>query len=181
MSRERERNRADAIASFRTEMLEVMATLGGEFDSRIKELQVRKKEIDDYEDAKALIAKAVEVRTLLAQETAAAKAQAADILDQANNQLKTVTRQQGDLKSLATQLNSKDENLRLREATMEKTIAEFSKTKADAEVSITARGNAIQQREAKIAADQAVVQTLKAQLSERLQKLDERLKLLGTL
>ena len=61
----RQRNRVDAMADFRDDMKAMMATLSGDFDSRIAELKKLKKEIADKkgaattaEEANAIMAKA---------------------------------------------------------------------------------------------------------------------------
>lgn len=170
--RERERNRADAIADFRSEMAAVVATLTGDFDSRIKELQKLKKEVTEQERRVKTLKEAEQIK----QEAGSYSVKVRAEMDELR---KSVEAREAALKSYEVDLRSTESRLRAREETLahgvkelEKLTSEFNSHVIVMRASLTSREDAIAEKEKQVAAHLSEVADLRAKLSERLRALN---------
>jgi len=174
MSRERARNRADAIADLRDDVVDVMATLGGDFDKRIKELQVLRKELSEREQAAKTLEQATEIKREADEYSSKIRKEAESINNTADSRIEAA-----DVRDL--ELRSREESLKSREGALMRNADELDKVSADFKVfeartssNLRARELVVEEREAKLAAQMSEISDLRA-------KLNERLRALGTL
>lgn len=168
------RSRADAAAAFREDLLAMIATLGGEFDSRIKELQKLKREMDERNEARMTLEQAQHTLDAAAKQAADIRMEASLQLDRVNKQMEQFKEQQAKVTALAREAKAAQEDIAVREKALTAARSEFDRVKADALADLSRRGDEVSKREA--AADK-----LMNELDDKRRRLDERLKQLGTI
>lgn len=171
--RNRERNRVDAVADIREDMIAMLATLGGEFDSRIKQLQDLRKEIKARQAVELTLKQAEDIKTSAVKEAEQIRMQARDTLLDAQKRAAELEDKATQVTRLHREAVEKEKSVAEREAKLTAMREEWDKIKADAIENITARSKTIEQREAQL--DKEIRET-----AETRRKLDERLKALGS-
>lgn len=169
----RERNRADAVAVFREDMLAVMATLGGEFDTRIRELTGLKKELDARSEAVRTVEEAAVIRT-------SAEEYAKALRDSANKREADVTKRDAatthyeeDLRRREAQLKQQTDALVHNAGELEQLEKDFTSYTTSMKSELAAREQVVKEKELKLAAEMAEVGDLRVKLNERVRALSE--------
>ena len=169
----RQRNRVDAMADFRDDMKAMMATLSGDFDSRIAELKKLKKEIADK---KAVVATVEEANAIMAK----ARAFEDSLQSAAEQAALNAGTEAKRLEDLAKGQSKHTAELQAREAALaaaEKKFADgkelFTKDAAARALELDRRQDAITLRETELSTERALLAKTQATLTARLEALSK--------
>lgn len=171
MSRHGERNRADALADFRTEMATVVVALSGDFDKRIKELQALKKELGEHEQIVRTVEEAERIRQAANDHSAKVYAVIDDT--KANIKLRSdaVEQREQQLRSVEQSLRAREEALMKSAEDLDVLSASFTAHVSKTEAVLRDRETKLLETEGEVAAHMAEVSELWSKLNERLQSL----------
>jgi len=167
----RERNRADAIAKVREEMLGLMATLDGEFDSRIKDLNAARRAYEEAEGAANTKAQADEL-------LASAKRYDAEVKKRAEEGIVKLGMMSAELDDRENKVRASLNDLEKREASLRESAAEFKSDVKESAEQMATKQRELEERERDLSKRSAVLadaeaenQRLRGILNERLEGL----------
>jgi len=169
----RQRNRVDAMADFREDMKALMATLGGDFDSRIAELKKLKKEIHN---AQSSIATVAEANAIMAKAKAFDDSLQSAAEQAALNAGTEAKRLEDETKALAQREEAATKGLAKLTELEKKFVKEkelFAKDAADQTIALDKRALDLSRRESALEQETGAVAKLKVQLATRLEALSK--------
>jgi len=167
----RQRNRADAAAAIRADVVAAIATLGGEFDARIKELNRLLKSITDQQTVSRTVSEAEEILASAKRYDAEVKARVEDGLANLGKVSVKLDEREKSLEGREAVVRDAADNIKVRSELLEKREREFDARAANADIALNERAGRLSKSEAALATERAEVTALKRDLNDRLDKL----------
>lgn len=167
----KQRNRADAMASLREDVVAMIATMSGEFDARIKELRALKRELDASETARLTMEQAKELMDKAHVYDSSVKATAEEYHQKFEKMSEGLEARERALSAALADLGRREGALvsALEQATMD--AQRFEARSASASQALEERAIRLAKGEAELAAARVEVDSLKHDLNKRLDSL----------
>lgn len=167
----RERNRADAMASLREDLLLLVAAMSGEFDSRIDELVKVRNELRARKDAATTLDEANKVLEKAKAYEAGVMAKAAEYDKKFKTLSENVAKQETIVNAAMDDLKRREAELVRMSDDLIKRTKEFDAHSVVIEAALKNRAEKLEKGEAALTIERAEVASLKETLNSRLDAL----------